>query len=151
MQKAKEQNPISISEITQRKKIDFGDTILSEQEIIDFALVFDPLDFHTNKEKAKNSFFKGLIASGPHIFNHVHKTKWIPLFKDTVICGLEINNWKFLKPVYPNQKIRSTVTIIKTKPNHEKNSVAVTWYYEFKNEAGEIIQSLEMIVLHKIS
>lgn len=133
------------------KSFDLGTTALSEQEIIDFALAFDPLDFHIDKEAAKNSFFKGLIASGPHIFNLVHKSKWIPAFKDTVICGLEVNNWKFLKPVYANQSIHSTVTISALKPNLERKHAAVTWHYEFSDEKGELVQSLDMTVLHKIT
>lgn len=133
------------------RTFDLGTTILSEKEIIDFALAFDPLDFHIDKEAAKKSFFKGLIASGPHIFNLVHKTKWIPLFKDTVICGLEVNNWKFLKPVYADQGVHSMVKISALKPNPEKNHATVTWHYEFTDEKGELVQSLDMTVLHKIT
>ncbi|MEO6884237.1 MAG: MaoC/PaaZ C-terminal domain-containing protein [Bacteroidia bacterium] len=133
------------------KKIDFGVTSFTESEIIAFAKAFDPLDFHIDKEAAKKSFFKRLIASGPHSFNFVHRTQWIPRFKDTVIAGLEVNHWKFLKPVYADMNVHSSVTIIHIKPNSDNTFAAVTWLYEFKNDEGEMIQSLEMTVLHKIS
>ncbi|HEY6161567.1 MAG TPA: MaoC/PaaZ C-terminal domain-containing protein [Bacteroidia bacterium] len=132
------------------KKYDFGTVVLSELDIIDFAKAFDPLEFHTDKEAAERSHFKGLIASGPHIFNLVHRTKWIPLFGKTVICGLEVSNWKFLKPIFANKPIHSSVTILDTKPNYDKKYVPVKWFYEFRDEAGELLQSLEMTVLHKL-
>ena len=132
------------------KKYDFGTVVLSEQDIIDFAKAFDPLEFHTDKEAAEKSPFKGLIASGPHIFNFVHRTKWIPLFGKTVICGLEVSHWKFLKPIFANKPVHSSVTILDAKPNYDKKYVPVKWFYEFRDDAGELLQSLEMTVLHKM-
>lgn len=130
------------------KVFDLGIAVLSEQEIIDFALAFDPLDFHIDKEAAQKGFFKGIVASGPHVFNLVHKKSWIPAFKDSVICGLEVNKWKFIKPVYPDQKIDSRVTITSIKENPERKHAAVIWLYEFRDESGDLVQSLEMTVLH---
>lgn len=132
------------------KKFDLGTIALTEQEIIDFAKTFDPLDFHINKSAAEKSIFKGIVASGPHIFTLVHRNSWIPLFGHTVLCGLEIDNWKFLKPVYPNQKIHSSVSIKFVEAFPDKNYVLVIWIYEFKDDKGELIQSLEMTISHKI-
>lgn len=141
-------NP-SFQNIPLNTRIDLGVVVLSEQEIIDFARLFDPLEFHTNPEVARKSYFGGIIASGPHIFNYVHRTKWIPMFKDTVICGIEVKHWKFLKPVYPGQPIQSYVSISSITDNAEKPVTAVTWFYEFLNENGEAVQTLEMVILHK--
>ena len=41
-----------------------GGYSLSEEEIIEFAKKYDPQPFHTDSEKAKQSYFGGLIASG---------------------------------------------------------------------------------------
>ena len=37
---------------------------VTEGQIIDFALAFDPQPFHLNVEAAKQSIYEGLIASG---------------------------------------------------------------------------------------
>src|SRR5690349_1934629 len=95
---------IPFAEFVVNQKIELGKVVLTEREIIEFALQFDPLDFHIDKEAAKKSYFKDLIASGPHIFNLIHKTEWIPRYGHTVICGLEVNHWKFIKPVYALQQ-----------------------------------------------
>ncbi len=132
------------------KKQDFGETIFSEQEIIDFAKAFDPLDFHVNREEAKKTMFKGIIASGPHLFNHVYQKQWIPRYGKTVICGMGVYNWKFIKPVYPDQKIRTEVIILSLKPNPLLGGTAVMWQFKFSNEKGETVQILETEVMHKI-
>jgi acyl dehydratase len=138
-----------IRDLKEGQKLDLGIVTLSEQEIIDFAKAFDPLDFHTDREAGKRSMFKSIVASGPHIFTLVHRVQWIPRFGHTVIAGLEVTNWKFLKPVYPGHPIGSSVTALRIKPNPDKGYAAVTWLYEFKNENNEFVQTLEMTVLHK--
>jgi len=50
------------------KEYHLGKIVLTEQEIIDFAKLVDPLDFHTDKAAAEKSHFKGLVASGAHLF-----------------------------------------------------------------------------------
>ena len=100
---------------------DLGTVSFTEEEIIAFAKAFDPLEFHTDKTVAEKSHFKGLIASGPHLFNYIHRTRWIPLFGKTVICGLEVAHWKFLKPVYAGMEIKCSAKIMDSKPNPERS------------------------------
>lgn len=131
------------------KKIDFGELVLSEQEIIDFAKAFDPLDFHTNKEVAQKTIFRGLVSSGPHVFNRFYQREWVPRFGKTVICGMSVSNWKFIKPVYANQKTKCELTILSVKPDDKLRGTAVTWLFEFRNEKKEMVQLLQMEVMHK--
>lgn len=138
------------SDLEESKEYDLGIVTLSEQEIIDFATAFDPLDFHTDSEAGKKSIFKSIIASGPHIFTLVHRTQWIPRFGHTVIAGMEVTNWKFLKPVYPGRPIHSKVIVKKINANPQKRHAAITWQYEFMDDKQEPVQTLEMTVLHRM-
>ena len=138
-----------LNKIKPDQKFDLGTIILSEQDIIDFAKAFDPLDFHVDKEAAKKTIFKGLIASGPHIFNLIYRREWLPRFGKTVICGMGVNNWKFIKPVYAGQKIGAELTVLSIKPMAEMTGNAVSWLFEFKNEKGEMVQVLQMEVMHR--
>jgi acyl dehydratase len=142
--------PIYPKDFHEGLKLIFESFSLSEAEIIEFAKQFDPLDFHIDREAAKKSPFKGIIASGPHIFTLKHRTKWIPIFGHTVIAGIEVNNWKFLKPVYPDQIIHGSASIVSIKKNPEKQYSIVKWRYEFKDEKEEMVQSLEMVIMHKL-
>ncbi|MEW6467412.1 MAG: MaoC/PaaZ C-terminal domain-containing protein [Bacteroidota bacterium] len=141
---------LSVSDLHPGKKLEFGKVVLREEEIIAFAKAFDPLDFHTDKKAAEKSFFGRLVASGPHIFNLVHRTQWIPLLGHTVICGLEISNWKFLKPVYADMPVYPVARVMSIKPNIEKKHAVIHWRYEFHDEQGTLIQVLDSAVLHKI-
>jgi acyl dehydratase len=142
---------IMVSVLSPGSEFDLGITQLSEQEIIHFAKVFDPLEFHTDKAAAEKSYFKGLIASGPHIFTVVHKREWIPRFGYSVIAGLEVNHWKFMKPVYPDMDVHTKVRVLEMKPNPGKGVTAILWKYEFTDRNTEMVQSLEMLVLHKLN
>ena len=138
-----------MNEFVVGNKYDLGEIILSEKDIIEFAQVFDPLDFHIDPEIAKRTIFKGLIASGPHIFNLIYRREWLPRFGKTVICGTGVSNWKFIKPVYANQKIRVELSVLTIDPDTKIGGTAVSWLFEFKNEKGEMVQLLQMEVMHK--
>ena len=138
-----------LSELSVGKKYDLGSIILSEQEIIDFASAFDPLDFHTSKAAARKTIFKDLIASGPHIFNYIYRREWIPRFGKTVICGMGVSNWKFIKPVYAGQKTTAELTVLEIRADSQIGGKAISWLFEFKNEKGEMVQLLQMEVMHK--
>ncbi len=132
------------------KSFDMGTITLSEQEIIDYAKLNDPLPIHINKEAAEKSMFKGLVSSGSQILNTFHVRRWFHMFSDSIICGLEINKWKLLKPIYANQPIHGKVTIVFFKTNPEKRHCVITWGYEFTDEKGEHVQTLEITVMHKM-
>jgi acyl dehydratase len=139
----------SFKDIKQNQTFNLGTVTLTEEDIINYAILNDPLDFHINKKAAEQSIFKGFVASGSQIFNALHKTGWIPMFGHTVICGMELNHWKFIRPVYAAQPINGTVTPISIKENEEKKHAVVVWAYEFKDAKGTLVQTLEVTVLHK--
>lgn len=139
---------VSLKEFELNKEFDLGSATFSEQEIIDFATLLDPLDFHINKEIAEKSMFGGLITSGPHPFYIFYKTKWVPLFKDTVLAGRGVNNWRFLKPVYANMSVFCKATITEIIHDKEKGRLTITWHFDITNKEGEFFQTLDLIVLH---
>lgn len=94
---------------------------VTEEEIIEFAEKYDPQYFHTNPEKAKDSFFGGLASSGWMTAGITMRlqVETSPFAFDLVGLGVEIN-WP--SPTLPGDllKIRTEVTDIKiseSKPN----------------------------------
>jgi acyl dehydratase len=129
---------------------DLGIKYFSEAEIIDFAMQYDPLDFHLSVESGRKSIFKGLVCSGPHPFHYFYKNQWIPKFGRTVVAGIGIDNWRFLKPVYVNTQVHCAADISELTPHADKGTVTVRWHFQFMNDNGTLYQHLDMIVLHKI-
>jgi acyl dehydratase len=50
------------------KQITAGEHLVTSEEMLDFARRWDPQPFHTDERKAEQSVFRGLTASGAHIF-----------------------------------------------------------------------------------
>lgn len=141
---------LRIRDLYLNQVIDFGKITLSEEEIIRFAKANDPLPFHVDKQVAERSVFKALVSSGPQIFNTFYLRQWVPRLGHTVICGLEINNWKFLAPVYAYQPISCIVTIIYLKKNEERGHAIVTCRFQFFNPDNVMVQTNDVTVMHKL-
>lgn len=133
------------------EEFDFGTVILHQDEIIAFAREYDPLEFHTDPEVAKKHIFKKLVSSGPHLFHHFYKNIWIPKFGKTVLCGLAVDNWRWFRPNYAGQKVSCYVRILSAEPDNRRNSVSVRWKFEFFDPEGQLLQHLEMLVLHRLN
>ncbi len=141
---------LTIHDLKEGQVFDFGSLTLSDDDIINYAKLNDPLIFHTDKKAAEASIFKGLVSSGPQVFNTFYIKQWVPILGHTVLCGLEINNWRFLTPIYANQPTTCKVTIVYLRKNEEKRHVVITWRYEFFNPKGDMAQTAEVTVMHKL-
>ena len=142
--------PTNISELQENQMLDFGTIVLNDEDIIQFALQYDPMPFHIDKAVAEKSHFKGLIASGPHLFHIFYNREWVPRFKHTVFAGKGITNWMLERPVYTNTTSHCKVHIKKIDPKPERGFTVVHWFFEFTSDKNELLQSLDLIVLHSI-
>ncbi|MBJ65184.1 MAG: dehydratase [Rhodobiaceae bacterium] len=79
--------------------------IISEKDILEFAQKYDPQWFHTDVEKAKDSSFEGLIASGIHVL-----AIWRLLDHDAngdvkYVCGIGWENVLWKNPLKPEYEV----------------------------------------------
>jgi acyl dehydratase len=94
---------------------------VTESQILDFALAFDPQPFHMDLEAAKRSIFGGLIASGFHSMALSFR-----LFAQTralAACSLGspgVDELRWLKPVRPGDTLRATVQVVEQRPSGSK-------------------------------
>ena len=80
---------------------------MTESEIIDMALRFDPQPFHIDVEAAKKTHFGGLIASGFHTM----AVSWRLLYQTGVLLsanlgGPGVDELRWHKPVRPGDVLR---------------------------------------------
>ena len=91
---------------------------LTESQILDFALAFDPQPFHMDVEAAKQSMFGSLIASGFHTMALTFR-----LFAQTralAACSLGspgVDELRWLRPVRPGDTLRATVQVVEQRPS----------------------------------
>ncbi|HDY9539906.1 TPA: hypothetical protein RRN22_002866 [Staphylococcus argenteus] len=102
---------------------------------------------HIDKEKAEQSRFKGIIASGMHTLSISFKL-WVEEGKygEEVVAGTQMNNVKFIKPVYPGNTLY-VIAEITNKKSIKKENGLVTVSLSTYNENEEIVFKGEVTAL----
>ena len=127
----------------------FGDTVMTEQAIIDFARQYDPQPFHIDPEAAKSSIFGGIIASGWHTSAVVMRMLCDHYVSPESSMGSPgIDELRWLKPVRPGDRLSVRVTILETVPSRSKpDRGMVRSLTETLNQDGEVVMSSRGMVL----
>lgn len=115
---------------------------LDEKQIVSFASQFDPQPFHTDPEAAKQTFFKGLAASGWQTAAITMRllVESAPIAGGVIGAGAEIN-WPL--PTRPGAVLHVESEVQEVRPLKSRpDRGMVTIRTETKNEAGEIVQVL---------
>ncbi|KGM45103.1 MaoC family dehydratase [Neobacillus niacini] len=114
---------------------------VGKNEIMTFASQFDPQYMHIDEEKAKQSRFKGIIASGLHTLSLSFKL-WVEtgVLGEDVIAGTGVNNLKFTKPVYPEDVLYVTAEVIKKEERKGAGEVTLL-LSSYKNNGEQVLQA----------
>ncbi len=105
----------------------FGHYDVTREEVLEFAHKYDPQPFHLSDEEAAKTHFGRLAASGWHtcamtmavIARHV---------VDTEQAGLGspgVDELRWLKPVYPGDRLTVRGKVIETTPSRSKPQIGV--------------------------
>ena len=91
-----------LEDFTPGEIIELGSKTVSEEEILTFAREFDPQPFHIDPERARDSVYGGIIASGWHTIAIFMRLAVDGLFNDTISMGSPgVNEVRWLRPVRP--------------------------------------------------
>ena len=117
---------------------------LSEEDIVRFAREFDPQDFHTNPEAARQTPFGGLIASGWHTCGITMRLMCDGYLLETSCVGSPgLEELRWLKPVRPGDALRLKTTVLEATPSTKQaNRGTVLFLWETYNQNGEIVASM---------
>lgn len=123
---------------------DLGSTSATQEEIITFALQFDPQPFHTDPERARESFFGELIASGWHTTSLFMRLLVDGLINETVSMGSPgVDEVRWIRPVHSNEVLRGRFTVLDSKASRTRPDLGIIRSRcELFNPAGEIVMSL---------
>jgi len=126
------------------QRIDTTGVTLSEGEIIDFALRFDPQPFHLDVEAAKDTIFGGLIASGFHTMALTFR-----LYVQTNALAAAslgspgIDEVRWLRPVRPGDTLRATIEVLDSRTSTSKpDRGIVSVKYTTFNQRGEPVMTM---------
>jgi len=125
--------------------VEMGSHTFTEREIIDFARQFDPQPFKVDPAAAKNSFFKGLIASGWHtcaIAMRLMVDKYVNQSASLGSPGLD--NIRWLAPVRAGDTISYRRVTTAARVSESKPGIGlVQSRWEATNQRGEKVMTME--------
>ena len=123
--------------------VDLGQCSVSEEEILEFALRFDPQRFHIDAEHAKKTPYGGLIASGWHTASLGMRMLVDGLLGDSASMGspgVEALNWH--KPVRPGDTLRTRITTLESAPSQKhRDRGRIRCKLEMFNQRDETVLS----------
>lgn len=112
---------IYFDDFTEGRVFESGGMTLSETQILDFALSWDPQPFHIDIPAAEAGPFGGLISSGFHTlvaaFRLMHATGYL----DAASMGSPgMDELRWLMPVRPGDTLRVTAEVIEQRASKSK-------------------------------
>lgn len=118
---------------------------VTEGQIIDFAMQFDPQVFHLDVEAAKKTIYGGLIASGIHTIALTFR-----LFLMTGALNAEnslgspgFDELRWLLPVRPGDTLRAVGEVLELRPSKSQSDRGIVRLrYTAHNQKGELVFSV---------
>ena len=120
---------------------------LSESQILDFALLYDPQPFHLDKEAAAEGPFDGLIASGFQTLCVAFRL----FYQEKVInaCSMGspgLDELRWTRPVRPGDTIKVQATVKEVRPSRSKpDRGTVIMNYVTTNQVDETVMTFTAI------
>ena len=123
---------------------EFGTITVTEPEIIEFAKQFDPQYFHIQPEKAAESRFGGIIASGWHtagLAMRLYVDHFLSHVASLASPGVDDVRWP--NPVRPGDTLRIRVRILEARLSRSKTDRGVVHAkIEAINQKDELVLSM---------
>ena len=120
---------------------------LSESQILDFALLYDPQPFHLDKEAAAEGPFNGLIASGFQTLAVAFRI----FYQANVInaCSMGspgLDNLRWVRPVRPGDTLKVQATVREKRASKSKpDRGTLIMDYQVKNQLDEVAMTFTAV------
>jgi acyl dehydratase len=127
---------------------------LDEAQIKAFAIQFDPQPFHTDKQAAEQTFFKGLAASGWHtaaITMRLNVESGPPLAGGFVGAGGELS-WP--APTRPGDVLHVESEVVEVTPSRSRpDRGTIVLLSRTMNQRGDVVQitKARLVVPRKVA
>ena len=94
---------------------------LTESQIVEFALTYDPQQMHINKAAAEAGMFGGLIANGFQTLALGFRLFLdLGLIERSNIVGPGMDEVRWLAPVRPGDTLVSVIEVLEARPSRSK-------------------------------
>ena len=127
------------------ESFEFGDHLVTEGEIVEFASRYDPQPFHVDREAAARSHFGGLVASGWMTGAVVMRMMVDHFIAPASAMGSPgVDQLRWLKPVRPGDRLRVRVTVLDVRRSQSKpDRGTIVLRQEALNQHRDVVMSQE--------
>jgi acyl dehydratase len=107
------------------QETEFGHYDVTREEVLEFARKYDPQPFHLSDEAAAKTHFGRLAASGWHTcaMTMAVIVRKITEQKQAGLGSPGVDELRWLKPVYPGDRLTVHGTIVETTPSRSKPEI----------------------------
>lgn len=114
---------------------------VTKEKIQEFANEYDPQYMHIDEEKANQSRFNGVIASGMHTLSISFKL-WVEENKygEDVIAGTGMNNIKYIRPVYPGDTLHTVIKVIDKQPRKDNTGILTVQLSTYNQHEKKVVE-----------
>jgi acyl dehydratase len=144
---------MKFADLAPGRSITLGPETVTESAMVDFARTYDPQWFHVDAERAAQSAWEGLIASGWHtcciamrmVVNHV-----LAGSESFGSPGLAYLKWE--NPVRPGDELYVTVDVKERRVARSRPTLGIVrWRWRVSNQLAAVVLDLEATSLFEIS
>ncbi|MGQ3478136.1 MaoC family dehydratase [Paenibacillus sp. TY11] len=123
---------------------------LTKEDITRFATEFDPQYMHLDEDKATQGRFNGIIASGIQTLAISFKL-WVETgsYGDDVIAGTAMNNIRFIKPVYPGDKLHTIVEVTALREKLDETGIVTVMLTTFNDKDEKVFEGELSVLVNK--
>ena len=125
--------------------MEFGDRLVSAEEMIAFARAWDPQTFHLDADAAKDSQAGELIASGWHTGALLMRMMCDAYLLDSASEGAPgVEELRWLKPVRPGDRLNVRRETLSARVSRSRPGIGIVEFaFEVRNQRGEAVMAMQ--------
>jgi acyl dehydratase len=136
----------AFEDLKQGDSFALGPYTVTREALLAFAREFDPQPFHLDEEVAKASVLGGLATSGWHTASMMMRMITDAFFlKVDVMGSADLDEMKWLKPVYAGDVLSGTLTVTALRRSQSKPDLGIVQFSaeisDQNNEAKAFMRS----------
>lgn len=122
---------------------------LTESQIVDFALTYDPQQMHVNAAAAADGMFGGLIASGFQTLALSFRLFFdLGLVEKSNIVGPGMDEVRWLAPVRPGDTLMSVVEVLEVRESRSRvDRGTVRFGFTVENQRAETVLTYQALTI----
>ncbi len=126
-----------------------GEHVLSKEEIVRFAMEWDPQPFHIDEKAAESSLFGGLVAASVHLFSIGVKLTHSAPHVRAAVSVLGFTDMKVRVPARPGDTLKLRATCINKRESKSRPGTGIIEdKTELVNQRGEVVFSFVCAALY---